>query len=902
MRARCACFVFAIILPATAAGDALPCDIIFAGRAPRVVSFEMPSSFAPGGNLFLLTRQRELINLTRLDAGDVADPCVSPDAQRVAFSLRKDARSPWKIVEMDLATRRLRPRSAGPGNDLSPCYLADGAIVFCSDRAGILDEYGRGPVSLLHRMDPNGSVRPISFTMSHDYEPTVARNGALIFCRWLNLPGAHLFPLFTANPDGNGMFGFAIDRGDFGHRLARPVEMPDGRLLAIAIPRGARSGAGRLTRIDPHTAIESGPAPSTRQDLLPDLLCRTVSPLPSGDLLVSCCRADDVQQDLALWAMAPDGGNRRLIHDTPLLWDEGAVAVAPRTPPALRPSYGNPAETTATVGALNVYENTGVRASLRCERDLIHRRGTIRGVRAVEGITATASVGESLRAIRDRIIGMDRWRVLGEAPVAADGSFLAELPANRPIRFQTAGHDGRALTEESNWFYAVPGEKQVCGGCHPPTSATSSNKALAAIQSNPPYRLRQSTARLAPQRTLSAKPDDCQDCHGGIAMNDWQRTDAHATSHSNARFLDYYRGTNAKGASGIAPGYKLDFPNTDGACAACHAPNAALDNPWGTNPPAVADRKTDGAHCVVCHRVRAMDLTDLGSRPGIVGMELRTPGSAEHFFMGPYDDVHSERDVYMPPHARSEFCAPCHEGKFWGTSAYSTYSEYLNTPEARNGVRCQDCHMPSEGTMPVLAPAGQAQDALPPRILSHVNRTHEAALVRETARLEVQATAANGALDVTVSVTNAMGGHHLPTGFPERNLVLLVTASVEGKPLTQTDGERIPPCGGEGPPEDRNYADRPGKIFAKVLCDEMERFPAPMWRRTIILSDTRIAAHETDRSQYRFALPEDRERPLTLEVHATLLYRRFFRHTLAAKGWDLPDQVVVDKRLMLPAR
>ncbi|NOZ20733.1 MAG: hypothetical protein GXP25_06545 [Planctomycetes bacterium] len=855
------------------AGEPMPCDIVFARRTPRQVSFEIPVSFAPGGNLFLRMKNGDVINLTNLGEGDVASPFVSYDGKRVLFTMRRNGRDTWHVFKIDLATRNVRQISNGPHNDISPCCLPDGSIVFCSDRPGVMDEYGRGPVFLLHRMDADGgNVRQISFNMSHDFDPMVARDGSLVFGRWVNMPGAHLFPLFRANPDGSGMFSFHIDRSDFSHRLARPVQLPDGRVLAIAIPRGSSCGAGRLTEIIPK-----------------DLFVRSVSVLPTGKLVASCSPSGEGPPDFGLWVLGADGSGRTLLCNDPAFWEDAPVPVVARTPPARQAEHLSRSAAKATIGALNVYDNTGVRASLRCERKLINKRGTINRVRAVEGLAAIARPAESLASIRSRIRGKDRWRILAEAPVAHDGSFLMRLLSGKPIRFQTLSPTGRVLTEEMNWVYAVPGETRLCRGCHPGGNDAPASRPFPGAKRGAGSA--EFKKAIREQKISQARTDNCGECHGGIYMKRWKRN-AHATSHRNARFLNFYNGTDARGNLYVEPGYKLDFPKTRGVCASCHAANGSLDDPWGTDP-AETDEKTGGVHCVLCHRTRGIDLTDLGSRPGVIGMELRKPGMTKEFFMGPYDDVHSARDVAMPVYARSEFCAPCHEAKFWGTPVYATYSEYLGTREAKQGVRCQDCHMPSEGAMPALAKAGDVQGAMPPIIPVHVNRGHERALLMRSARLGVNATRDARRIYVSVSVTNEMGGHHLPTGHPMRNIVLRVEAVADGGALGQVAGERIPPWGGEGNPAEGNYAGQPGKIFAKVLCDALENFPAPSWRRCTILSDSRIPAHATDTSRYEFSLPAGGGE---VTVRATLIYRRFFKPVVTAKGWDLPDVVIVSAR------
>jgi len=129
-----------------------------------------------------------------------------------------------------------------------------------------------------------------------------------------------------------------------------------------------------------------------------------------------------------------------------------------------------------------------------------------------------------------------------------------------------------------------------------------------------------------------------------------------------------------------------------------------------------------------------------------------------------------------------------------------------------------------------------------------------------------------------------------------RNIVLRVEAVADGKPLKQIAGDRIPEWGGEGTLEEGNCAGRPGKIFAKILCDELENFPAPSWRRCTILSDSRIPAHQTDTSRYEFDLPEGKG---AIAVRATLIYRRFFKPVITAKRWDLPDRVIASAETTL---
>ena len=57
-------------------------------------------------------------------------------------------------------------------------------------------------------------------------------------------------------------------------------------------------------------------------------------------------------------------------------------------------------------------------------------------------------------------------QVPGVAPVAPDGSFVVELPADRLFHIQVLDADGYVVGNELNWHYVRPGETKGCVGCH----------------------------------------------------------------------------------------------------------------------------------------------------------------------------------------------------------------------------------------------------------------------------------------------------------------------------------------------------------------------------------------------------------------------------------------------------
>jgi hypothetical protein len=72
-------------------------------------------------------------------------------------------------------------------------------------------------------------------------------------------------------------------------------------------------------------------------------------------------------------------------------------------------------------------------------------------------------------------------RVLGTVPLAVDGSFFIEVPADRLLHHQVLDSDRRVLGNQLTWIYPRPGETKSCVGCHEhPHTTMRSNDPLAS--------------------------------------------------------------------------------------------------------------------------------------------------------------------------------------------------------------------------------------------------------------------------------------------------------------------------------------------------------------------------------------------------------------------------------------
>ncbi len=422
----------------------------------------------------------------------------------------------------------------------------------------------------------------------------------------------------------------------------------------------------------------------------------------------------------------------------------------------------------------------------------------------------------------------------------------------------------------------------------------------------------------------------CSHCMPGFHA-EW-RADAHSQSAVNPRFLTTYLGTDTQGNQSpqtryiterdygtrplppdldqpyFGPGYKLDFPDTAGNCATCHVPAGAArpEGAYETNVADVVGIETEGVLCELCHKIGGVLLdpdTELPApnMPGVLSMRLYRPQGNEELFFGTLDDC-TRRVTRLPLLQESAFCAPCHFGMFWDTVVYNSYGEWLKSPysDPETGRTCQDCHMPVTDATHFVLPEKGGVERAPGYVSSHrMPGAADAAFLQDTARLEVEARRRRDRVLVEVRVTNEKAGHHIPTDHPARNMILVVSATDnQGRELHHLGDRVIPDWAGVGDDPD-DYADRPGKGYAKVLEESWTGVSPTVayWNPTRVVEDTRIPATATDVTHYEFRAPADGS---AATVRATLIFRRAFKELAEQKKWDIEDVVMEEESLRLP--
>ena len=434
-------------------------------------------------------------------------------------------------------------------------------------------------------------------------------------------------------------------------------------------------------------------------------------------------------------------------------------------------------------------------------------------------------------------------------------------------------------------------------------------------------------------------PVVCSRCHTKLTRYWDQSKMAHTTS--NPKVLDMFYGTDAFQHDNVKPGYRLDNPNSNGNCAVCHAPSAAVSSPWSQDLRSVLQSprtEWDGVSCDYCHKIQKVfpDKTK-ASRMAPIFERQSSPIGNSILVFGPYDDV------VVPPMAASyasvfnkgQFCATCHghfkplgSGKTWDHSKiYSpsewegfglkgdttlpiqtTYQEWehwqdqLSWNDPNKGKKCQDCHMSWRKDMlpydNYIVDGGARRMwgtyRSPEDIHPHQFDGGTKIQLKTALSMEIEGKITGKKVDINVYITNTNGGHWVPTGETMRSIMMVLkVVDSNGNPLKMLKGERLPEWTGKGKVEAGNYAGLPGSVFARVLKDDKGHLNVPFWRATSIASDTRIRPKSTVKLSYEFLLENPEDEP---SAEARLIYRPVIRPWVKNKHW-LAEDILITSRV-----
>lgn len=304
-------------------------------------------------------------------------------------------------------------------------------------------------------------------------------------------------------------------------------------------------------------------------------------------------------------------------------------------------------------------------------------------------------------------------------------------------------------------------------------------------------------ARQAEPAYHYQRADMCRPCHQRQVAQ-WKDS-LHAKAHGEAVYDRYFIQASRETKQKI-----------ETFCAGCHTPIGVHrgEIPFQTAPKrpgdtTVSEVAAEGVKCDFCHTITGYDQIQNGGYRLTPVRVMRGP------LRGASSPFHGTE--YLPLFRSAELCGTCHNVSHPGCGIVleSTYTEWKESPYAREGVVCQDCHMTAGLTRRVVRP-GRAAHGGPPRrhisdhffvgpnVLFASNETEEGRelrrrsleLLRRAARLTIETPERSAErLVVPIRVANVGAGHGLPTGVTEiREMWLEVKVTASGKRLLHSGG------------------------------------------------------------------------------------------------------------------
>jgi len=470
---------------------------------------------------------------------------LSFDARKMIFAYRKAPDDAFRLYEIriDPAAGKMVPGSLkqltfataaeaegrrcdviGNGHrffdDMDPCYLPNGKIMFTSTRAmqNVFCSAGSG-VSTLYVMDADGgSIRQLSKSPVNETSPTILSDGRVLYTRWeyVDKGLGNGAGIWAVRPDGTGTEHIYKNNTVWPAGMAGAREIPSSPRI-VTIGGGHHYNAvGSVVIVDARRNRRTTEAmncitpavgyphsmgyPSSRHGVFMD-------PFPFSEKFFLVSHQLSRAGRYGLYALDA-WGNRTRLYSDPEFHCYQPTPLRPRLKPgqiaAMESPGGNP-PTTGTIFIQDIYQGlTGI------------ERGRVKYVR-VMGALAWPWTDPNGGMGKD----VHRKRIYGVAKVHKDGSALFTAPAKKNIFFQALDEDYMALQHMPTFINLMPGENRSCIGCHElrrkapglrtrPTAVTLKPQALAPQPGDTGVRMVHYATDIQPIWNKN-----CVSCHSG---------------------------------------------------------------------------------------------------------------------------------------------------------------------------------------------------------------------------------------------------------------------------------------------------------------------------------------------------------------------------------------------------
>jgi hypothetical protein len=263
----------------------------------------------------------------------------------------------------------------------------------------------------------------------------------------------------------------------------------------------------------------------------------------------------------------------------------------------------------------------------------------------------------------------------------------------------------------------------------------------------------------------------CGSCHPGIYRQWKQSMMSQAYTHHWDE-IEYFDLAVPHAAA------KPELKDAVDGCNGCHSPLAFMGGKQFPPPrPEEKSMANESVSCEVCHLIQSAQTDPPFNfsyfiKPGVTKYSLRNSGMES-----PAHKIETNEFLRT-----TEFCGNCHNEKNpFDVWVKSTQLEWKEGPYAKEGVRCQDCHMPAGGPFLNALMAKPYNDAR----LHLFHGAHDPGKVRGTIELRIHPDVLEAepgeTIKLTVALFNQKTGHKFPTGSVEDRIAWLHVEATDSK-------------------------------------------------------------------------------------------------------------------------
>ncbi len=376
----------------------------------------------------------------------------------------------------------------------------------------------------------------------------------------------------------------------------------------------------------------------------------------------------------------------------------------------------------------------------------------------------------------------------------------------------------------------------------------------------------------------------CGSCHPGIYQQWSQAMMSQAYTHHWDE-IEYFN--LAVGHSNAKP----EIKDVVDGCNGCHTPLAFMGGKEFPPPrPEAKSMANESVSCEVCHLTQSAQ-TD----PPFNFSYLIRPGMTKYAGRTPSVESPAHKIVTSDFFRTTEFCGNCHNEKNpFDVWVKSTQLEWKEGPYSKEGVRCQDCHMPKGGPyLNALMTKPYADTRL------HLfHGAHDPGKVRGTIELRIEPDIKEAepgeSIIFKVALFNQKTGHKFPTGSVEDRIAWLQVEATDAKGKVYHldvdkkgfEGEEYTISGDNlayqdmglplGLPDfkgvQRDGIPAGNRIFRMPYFDPEGRMTIMQWNTAKQGVDYRIGPREAKVEKFTFRLPFD-VAPGEMKVRAVLNYQ-----------------------------